>query len=197
MALVDQLGKLGNSDIFVGRFTYGFENVNVKEWGEGASLKVGSFCSISSSVTIFLGGNHRIDWITTFPFGIESVDYLGGVGIKWHPQTNGDVVIGADVWIGHGATIMSGVNIDCGAVIAANSVVVKNVGPYEIVGGNPAKLIKKRFDDEIINNLLRLNWWTLPVEDIKKIATDLSQKPSLELISKLISIYRDSNLVDR
>ena len=102
----------------------------MKEWAEGASLRVESFYSIGSSVTIFLGGNHRVDWITTFPFGIEEVDYLGRVGIRGYPRTNGDVVIGDDVWIGYRVAIMSGITIGYGAVIAVNSVAVKNVDSH-------------------------------------------------------------------
>ena len=85
-----------------------------------------------------------------------------------HPKSNGDVIIGNDVWIGHESTIMSGVKIGDGAVIAANSVVVKDVEPYTIVGGNPAKVIKKRFSDDIINNLLELKWWDWSNEKINE-----------------------------
>lgn len=182
-------GFVGASPVSVGRFTYGFEHVSVRQWGEGASLNIGAFCSISSSITIFLGGNHRTDWITTYPFGHIFQDELCGQGIEGHPATNGDVHIGSDVWIGHGVTIMSGVLIASGAVIAANSTVVKNVQPYEIVGGNPAKSIKKRFSDDIIDLLMQLQWWELPTETIRKINKDLSRHPSTELIQKLIEQY--------
>ncbi|MBO1058710.1 MAG: hypothetical protein HEQ27_20245 [Dolichospermum sp. JUN01] len=100
----------GKSKISVGRFSYGLENISIYEWGEGAALKIGSFCSIASA-TIFLGGNHRSDWITTYPFGHIYTDKLGGAGIKGHPSTRGDVIIKNDVWVGHNATILSGVTI--------------------------------------------------------------------------------------
>ena len=182
--------KVGQSPVTIGRFTYGMEHLSVREWGDGAALDVGGFCSIASSVTIFLGGNHRVDWTTTYPFGHLYPDELGGKGIKGHPATNGDVVIGNDVWIGHGATIMSGVTIGDGAVIAANAQVVKDVAPYEIVGGNPAKHLKFRFDEPIRAALLRLQWWTLPEEDIRQIAETLSAEPTLARVEELVQRFR-------
>lgn len=180
------LAKAGNSDIAVGRYTYGVEHLSVRQWGERASLTIGSFCSIASAVTVFLGGNHRIDWISTFPFGHIYADELGGVGIKGHPATNGDVVIGNDVWIGSGVTIMSGISIGDGAVIAANATVVKDVAPYEMVGGNPAKHIKFRFDEGIRSALTRLKWWDFPVEEIRKIAAVLCSAPTVEVVDDLV-----------
>ena len=150
------------SNYTIGRFTYG--EPLVLEWGEGKTLKIGSFCSISANVTILLGGNHRGDWITTFPFNVifEEFRYIEG-----HPSSNGDVIIGNDVWIGLNALILSGVTIGDGAIIAANSVVTKDVEPYVIVGGNPAKKIKNRFDDKTIEDLLRIRWWDWDLEKIK------------------------------
>lgn len=177
------------SEISVGRFTYGFDKISIRQWGEGASLTIGQFCSISSNVTIFLGGNHRVDWVSTFPFGHIFHDELGSETIPGHPSTNGNVVIGNDVWIGHGVTIMSGVNIGDGAVVAANTHVIKDVKPYEIVGGNPSRAIKKRFDRDVIEILLKLKWWDFPLEEIRKIIFLLSDKPKLNDLSKLLSKY--------
>lgn len=106
-----------------------------------------------------------------------------------HPSTNGDVVIGNDVWIGSGVTIMSGITIGDGAVLAANACVVKDVAPYHIVGGNPAKSIKQRFEDDVVEILLRLRWWELPLENIKNISKILSSKPDKAMLFELISIY--------
>ena len=133
--------KISNSNVTIGRFSYGIKNITVSTWGEGANLKIGSFCSLASSINIFLGGNHRVDWAPTYPFGHIFVEDLGGTEIKGHPSTNGDVNIGHDVWIGQNVTIMSGINISSGAVIATNSTVVKDIDPYEIVGGNPSKIL--------------------------------------------------------
>lgn len=150
----------GNSDITVGRFTYGHEGITIRQWGEGASLAIGSFCSLSTGITVFLGGNHKLEWITTFPFGHIYVQELGGAGIIGHPATRGNVSIGDDVWIGHGTTIMSGITI--GAVIATNAHAVKDVAPYEIVGGNPAAHIRHRFSTDMVSLLLVLEWWKYP-----------------------------------
>lgn len=182
--------KIGKSSIKVGRFTYGFENLSIRQWDEGATLKIGAFCSLASNINIFLGGNHRTDWVSTFPFGHIYQDELGGSGILGHPSTKGDVIIGNDVWIGFGVTIMSGIHIGDGAVIAANACVVKDVAPYNIVGGNPAKSVKQRFENDIIDILLRLRWWDLPLEDIKKITKILSSRPNKASLLELLSAYR-------
>ena len=184
-----RVGKVGNSIVTIGAFTYGEENISIRQWGEGANLTIGSFCSIAKSVTIFLGGNHRTDWITTFPFGHIYKDELGEFGIKGHPSTNGDVIIGSDVWIGHGVSIMSGITIGSGAVLATNSTVVKNVSPYEVVGGNPSRKIKDRFSETIKNKLLQLSWWNLEIETIRDIAPFLSTAPTESSLDNLIAIY--------
>lgn len=156
----------------VGDYTYGQENIRVIDFGEGTQLFIGKFCSIAAEVTVYLGGNHRHDWITTYPFGhIHQATFPhSGHG---HPKTNGNVVIGNDVWIGRGVTIMSGVTIGDGVVIAANSHVVRDVESYSIVGGNPACLIKFRFGDNLqgVENramLSRIKWWNWPIEKIRE-----------------------------
>lgn len=183
-----------NSNVNIGRFTYGHEGISIKQWGEGASLDIGCFCSIAENVQIFLGGNHRTDWVTTFPFGHLYQSYLGGEKIIGHPSTNGPVLIGNDVWIGCGAIIMSGITIGDGAVIAANSMVVKDVLPYSIVGGNPASFIKFRFSDKIIRLLIKLEWWTLPIEDIRNLSADLCAVPNAKKLEQLIKTYRIKNI---
>lgn len=153
----------------VGKHTYGLNHIKLRNWGDNYKLKIGSFCSFSYNIEIFLGGNHRVDWITTYPFGHVAIDNFGVEPVSGHPQSNGDVIIGNDVWIGSNVTIMSGIHIDDGAVIGTNSVVTKNVGPYEIWGGNPATFIKKRFDFDAISFLKKLKWWDLPDEEIREI----------------------------
>ena len=126
---------------------------------------MGAFCSIASNCRIYLGGNHHIERVTTFPFGhreLDVFDQIKGDGTS----TNGDVVIGNDVWIGNDVTIMSGVSIGDGAVVAANSHVVKAVPPYALVGGNPARLIRRRFSEDQIERLLQVRWWEWPDERI-------------------------------
>lgn len=150
----------------IGDYTYGLPKVF--EWGEGAKLRIGKFCSIAEDVKIFLGGNHRTDWITTYPFMAIFNDWKEVENLKGHPSSKGDVVVGNDVWIGNGAVILSGVTIGDGAVIGASAVVTKDVNTYSIVVGNPAHEVKKRFSDEIINYLIKLQWWNWPLENIKK-----------------------------
>lgn len=150
----------------VGEYTYGLPTV--MHWGEKASLKVGKYCSFAPNVVISLGGNHRIDWVTTYPFSSLQETWPEAAMIEGSPATKGDVVIGNDVWVGYGATILSGVTIGDGAVVAACSVVTKDVAPYAIVAGNPARQIKKRFDDATIERLLRTQWWNWPDDKVRK-----------------------------
>ena len=111
------------------------------QYGEGSNLVVGSFCSIAKGLKVFLGGDHRTDWISTYPFGHVFPEIFGDP-VKGHPKSRGDVVIGNDVWTGQDVTIMSGVQIADGAVIAAGSHVHKDIGPYEIWGGTQQFLLK-------------------------------------------------------
>jgi chloramphenicol O-acetyltransferase type B len=138
----------------IGKHTYG--DPQVFSWGEGATLKIGAFCSIADGVKIYLGGEHRVDWVTTYPF---SVMWPAASHYTGHPKTKGDVVIGNDVWIGADAVILSGVRIGDGAVVGNNSVVVKDVPPYAIVAGNPARFLKMRFDEATVERLLAIRWW--------------------------------------
>lgn len=163
-----------------GRGTY-FNNLTVASHPD-SKLTIGSFCSIAPDVRVFLGDEHHTEWVSTYPF-------KGAIG---HPTTKGDVVIGNDVWIGYGATIMSGVTIGDGAVIAARSHVVKNVKPYEIVGGNPAKHIRFRFDTETIELLARLQWWALPDKDITNIVSLLTSAPDKTALEELCKLHSHS-----
>jgi acetyltransferase-like isoleucine patch superfamily enzyme len=167
----------------VGRYTYGHEQITVHHWGEPAELRIGSFCSIADRVHVFLGGNHRVDWVTTYPFAEFPESWPQSHAIKGHPATNGDVVVGNDVWIGSNATIMSGVTIADGAVIGADSCVTRDVAPYAIVAGNPALEIRRRFDVETIAALLRLRWWDWSDERIRANAA-LMCSPDVERFIK-------------
>ncbi|MBW2039433.1 MAG: CatB-related O-acetyltransferase [Deltaproteobacteria bacterium] len=146
----------------IGDWTYG--KPRILSWREGAKLRIGRFCSIAEGVIILLGGEHRVDWVTTHPvnilFGVKRVSGL--------PYTKGDVVIGNDVWIGRDALIISGITIGNGAVIAARSVVTEDVLPYSIVAGNPARHIKFRFSESIINDLQNIAWWNWPISKIEE-----------------------------
>jgi acetyltransferase-like isoleucine patch superfamily enzyme len=141
----------------VGKWTYGHEGIRII--GNQSKLKIGNFCSIAEGCVIFLGAYHRSDWNTSFPFGHIYQHVFNNFDGQGHPKSNGDVIIGNDVWIGKNVTIMSGVNIGDGAILAANSHIVKDVLPYSIVGGNPAKFIKWRFDEERRKKLIEMKWW--------------------------------------
>lgn len=153
----------------VGKYTYGHTNITAS-WPDMATLKIGKFCSIAIRCSIFLGGNHRTDRITTYPFGTIYNDIFPKFNGSGHPATKGDVIIGNDVWIGAHVSIMSGIKIGDGAVIAAHSHVVKDVAPYSITGGNPAKHIKYRFTEDQIKKLLELKWWDFDEKIINEIS---------------------------
>jgi len=152
----------------VGEGTYGIPDV--RDWNEGSTLEIGSYCSISGNVRIYLGGQHRVDWVSQYPFPaywppVNHIENYGG--------TKGDVLIGSDVWICENAIILSGISIGHGAVIANSAVVTKDVQPYEIVGGNPAKHIRYRFEKEIREKLLATKWWDWPVDEVLRISAML------------------------
>jgi acetyltransferase-like isoleucine patch superfamily enzyme len=151
-----------------GKYTYGTPTI---KWAwSGAILTIGNFCSIASGVTIYLGGNHRTDWVSTYPFGHVNQNIFDNYYGDGHPSTKGNVTIGNDVWIGENVTIMSGVTIEDGAVIANNSHVVQNVKAYSLIGGNPAKLIRYRFTSEQIENLLKIKWWYWDDDKINRLS---------------------------
>jgi acetyltransferase-like isoleucine patch superfamily enzyme len=150
----------------VGKYTYGIKHVRVFEWGEGAHLTIGNFCSIGSNIRVYLGGNHRTDWVTTYPFGHIFKRHFPNCSGAGHPATKGDVVIGNDVWIAENVIIMSGVHIGDGAVLANSALVTKDVPPYAIVGGNPAQVIRFRFPEDQIQRLCALQWWDWPDQKI-------------------------------
>jgi len=141
----------------IGVYTYGKPKIYANE----NSIEIGSFCSIADGVTIYSGAEHHHDWISSYHFSAK-------FECKECSTTKGYVSIGNDVWIGDGALILSGVTIGDGAVIAARAVVVKDVKPYSIVGGNPAKHIKFRFDEKHIKQLLNIKWWYWEIEKIRK-----------------------------
>ena len=171
----------------IGRMTYG--NPLVRFANSDKNLQIGNFCSIANDVQIFLGGEHRIDWLTTYPFMLfyEELNYLEG-----HPKSKGDVIIGNDVWIGDGAVILSGVKIGNGVVIGARSVVSKDIPDYAIVVGNPATIIKYRFDTVTIEKLQQISWWNWSDEHIKNAGILLCSQD----IDKLYSYAKDNNLLE-
>lgn len=153
----------------VGTGTYGYENIKIHKCPNCCyDLYIGNFCSIAPGLVVYLGGHHNYKWMTTYPFGIKYTHLNSIVGNDC-TYFKGDVNIENDVWIGMDCMIMAGVTIGNGAVVAANSHVVKDVEPYSIVGGNPAKFIKYRFDRKIIDKLLEIQWWNLDDEKLNQI----------------------------
>lgn len=151
----------------VDTFTYGIENIRV-HFGDLGKVSIGKFCSIAHNCNIYLAANHNYHNVTSYPFGYRHVTTFP------YPRKNTLIVrakgvsIGNDVWIGANCTIMDGVQIGDGAVIANHSHVVKSVGAYEVVGGNPAKHIKHRFTFEQIERLLATKWWDSGIDTINR-----------------------------
>ena len=166
---------VNNPNIIIGDYTYydDFENVdnferNVKYHFDfvGDKLIIGKFCMIASDVKFIMNGaNHLTKSLSTYPFAIFENGWENAMENKAYPQ-KGNINIGNDVWIGYNATIMAGVTIGDGAIIATNSTVIKDVEPYSIVGGNPANKIKKRFAEDVITRLLELKWWDWDIDKI-------------------------------
>ncbi len=151
----------------IGDFTYG--KPHALTWGENKKLFIGKYCSIAEGVKILLGGNHRADWVTTYPFSALLDTWPEATGIIGHPRSNGDVRIGNDVWLGLDSTILSGVTIGDGAIVGAHALVTRDVPPYAIVGGNPARIIKLRFPDATIERLLAVRWWDWPETHVRSV----------------------------
>ena len=133
-------------------------------------LRIGKFCSIACGAKfIFTSANHKLGSLSTYPFPLFFEEWdLDKANLTDSWDNKGDIVIGNDVWIGYEAVVMQGVTIGDGAIIGARAVVTKDIPPYTIVGGVPAKPIRKRFSDEIISRLLEIKWWDWPDEKIKR-----------------------------
>lgn len=184
-----------NPQIIVGDYTYYDDPEDVYNFEKnvlylfdfmGDKLIIGKFCQIATGTRFIMNGsNHAMNGFSTYPFKV-----FGG---KWSKaslevQSKGDTIIGNDVWIGNDATIMPGIKIGDGAIIGTNSLVTKDVEPYTIVGGNPAKGIRKRFDEETIGLLLAIKWWEWDVQKI----TDNLEVITTGKINELRRIYEEN-----
>lgn len=168
-------------NVQVGEFTYGVPSI--WDYHDGAKLSVGKYCSIAPNVTIMLGGEHRTAWCTTYPFD----QILEEEHIADYSKTKGDITIGNDVWVAKDSTILSGVHIGDGCVVGNKALVTKDIEPYSIVGGIPARVIRKRFDEETIQRLEEIQWWNWKEEHIYD-AIPLLQSDSME---KLFAYYEN------
>jgi virginiamycin A acetyltransferase len=178
------------SNYQIGKYTFGSPNIIYKgqhylnpnnPQKPDNILRIGNFCSIARNVTFCLAHNHRTDWISTYPFHKY---FKNNIFIEGYPQVRGDIIINNDVWIGVNAFFLAGVTVGNGAVIGACSVVTKDVPPYAIVAGIPAKIIKYRFDEEIIYELEKIKWWDWPIEKIIEESTLLQSTNIKEFINK-------------
>ena len=167
-----------NPNIIVGEYTYYDDKDGAERFEEhvthhydfiGDKLIIGKFCAIAKGIEFIMNGaNHRMNSISTYPFNI-----MGNGWEEFSPAFNelpykGDTVIGNDVWIGQNVTILPGVHVGDGAIIGANSVVASDIPPYTVAVGNPCRVIKKRFDDDLIEYLLKIKWWDWPSDKIFK-----------------------------
>lgn len=171
----------------IGTHSYGKPKIRFPE--SGARLTIGRFCSIADRVEILLGGGHRLDWVSTFPFAAFPESWRTG-DLTWsdYQVSRGDVTIGSDVWIGSGATILSGVTIGPGAVIAARAVVPRDVPAFAVVAGNPARVVRTRFEPPVVAALLETAWWDLPDPDVAALVPLLSSERTDELIEALLAL---------
>ena len=165
-----------SANIFVGDYSY-YDDPDDSENFErnvlyhypfiGDKLVIGKFCAFARGVKFIMNGaNHKMDGISTYPFYIFGHGWESAMPDMSEFPYKGDTVVGNDVWIGFDSLIMPGVTIGDGAIIASRSVVVSDVAPYTIVGGNPAKLLKRRFDGETVQSLIDIKWWDWPIEKI-------------------------------
>jgi acetyltransferase-like isoleucine patch superfamily enzyme len=156
------------SRLVLGRGSYACDPDIVVDLGDpDHKVTVGNYTSIAEDVTFLVGGEHHPEWVSTFPFRI--VYGLPGKCQDGQPSSRGPIALGHDVWLGRGVTVLSGVTIGNGAVVGARSLVVKDVEPYTIVGGVPARVIRRRFEDHHIEALLAIRWWDWPEEEIVNI----------------------------
>lgn len=167
---------VSNPMIVVGDYTYYDDPKGVERFEEnvlyhfpfiGDRLIIGRFCQIAAETKFIMnGGNHHTGGFSTFPFFIFGGDWSGRIEGEVEPNIRGDTIVGNDVWIGYDALIMPGITVGDGAIIATRSVVTKDVPPYAVVAGNPAKVVKMRFDPRTIERLLAIKWWDWKIETI-------------------------------
>lgn len=174
------IGDTKGERIYVGKGTYG--GINAFCYDDTHSLRIGNYCSIAEEVVFLLSSEHKTNNISTFPYKVKFM------GVQEEAGSKGDIIVEDDVWIGYGTLIMSGVHIGQGAVIAAGSVVTKDIPAYAVAGGTPAKIIKYRFSPEMIKELLKVDYGklteTMVKEHINELYTELKDIGQLDWMPK-------------
>lgn len=185
-----------NPNIIVGDYSYYYDENGADDFEKhvthfydfiGDKLIIGKFCSIASGIEFVMNGaNHRMDAFSTYPFYIMGNGWGSAIApVKDELPIKGNTVVGNDVWIGQNVTVLPGIHIGDGAIIGLNSVVSKDIPPYTIAAGNPIKIIRKRFDDELIELLIKYKWWDKSIEEINELIPLLSSN-NIDKIKEVI-----------
>lgn len=169
----------------VGNYSYG--ELNVVSFNNKSHLRIGNFVSIAQNVVFMLDVEHFTNHISTFPFRVKVLE-----SVKDEAHSKGDIVIGDDVWIGYGATVMSGVHVGQGAVIATGAVVTKNIPPFEVWGGVPAKFIKKRFPDEMIEDISKVDFSALTPDIVREMESILYTPVDYSIVEKILKMLEEN-----
>jgi len=180
----------GTPKLSIGRHSY-INELKLYCWRPGFSFSVGSYCSMAEGIVVLLGGEHDIDWVSTYPF-IErwNIKDLNNIVT---PKCRGDITIGNDVWIGHGVTILSGTVIGTGAIIGAGSVIRGDIPPYTIMVGAPAKAVRKRFTDELCEKLILTEWWKFEKDFLEPLVPFMNN-PNKFLIAFEKSVFKFNSI---
>ena len=177
VALQDRAREhIADGTLVMGRMSYYAPNV-VKYKGDTGRVIIGNFASIAPDADFYVGGLHRVEWVSLY--GLRAMLELPGAYEDGFTHGRGDIVVGSDTWVTNGCTVMSGVTIGDGAVVGTKAVVAKDVRPYAIVVGNPAREIGRRFSDEQVEALLRIRWWDWPTELVKE-RVDAISSPEID-----------------
>ncbi len=156
---------IADGTLVMGNMSYYAPNV-VKYAGDTGRVLIGNFASVAPDADFYVGGLHRTEWVSQY--GLRAMLGLPGAGEDGFTHGRGDIVVGSDTWVTNGVTVMSGVTIGDGAVVGTKAVVARDVRPYAVVVGNPAREIRRRFSDEQVDALLRIRWWDWPTEKVSQ-----------------------------